>query len=84
MPHSRLETLSMREHLEAAERAQEGVPYLRELRRLRDLADRQIANEVAVLRTDLPDRPQVAWEQIGEALGLTRQGAAQRYGRSGS
>ncbi len=57
----------------------EATAWLEHLRGEQSAIDAQIASEITVLR-----RNGVTWEQIGQALSITKQAAQQRYGKVGA
>lgn len=48
---------------------------------LRDQLDAALADRADQLRQPVGNSPGFSWADLGRALGLSRQGAAQRYGK---
>ena len=57
------------------------IEALRGLVDLRGELDTQIQTAVEALRTETDEHPPYSWTQIGEVLGMSKQGAFQRFGR---
>jgi hypothetical protein len=64
------------EQLSAAITSDDPVVGLRAVLALRRLAERVEAHQVAAARTQ-----GWSWQQIGDALGITRQSVHQKYGK---
>jgi hypothetical protein len=64
------------DQLSAAMTSEDPSVGLRAVLALRRLAERVEANQVALARTQ-----GWSWQQIGDALGITRQSVHQKYGK---
>ena len=64
------------DQLSAATSSDDPAVGLRAVLALRRLAERVEANQVALAR-----RQGWSWQQIGDALGITRQSVHQKYGK---